>query len=395
MKKFGIALALLMLAERAWKQWMVLRFFRRPIPVSETTPDLVSILQPILSGDPTLPGCLEHNLAFESSYALEYLWLVDEDDLPGQQICRELIARYPGRDVRLVLLPPPGERQNPKLVKLTAGAQLARGDAICILDDDTLLPDGGLERCLPFLQRAEVGVAFGLPYYVNFSNLWSKLVSFFVNSQSLLTYVPYTALTKPFTLNGMFYAMRREALERVGGFAGLEQTLADDFAVARRFRAHGYRLEQTPLCHGISTTVNGPRHYLSLIQRWFVFPRESLMRHLGWRERLVLYGLGLAPALFPLALFLWLLAHPSRKTLAYTLLYFGYSFGIYAQLSKRYLPGTPPWYRSWWVPVLQVLFPLQLLIALLSPQRINWRGHIMQAEHGGTFRLVRRRSMHG
>ena len=392
MRKLGLVVGLLMLVERVWKHWMVARFFRRPIPDAKRDLALVSILQPVLSGDPTMSACLERSLQLQSRYALELIWLADADDVEGQRICQELIARYPKRDVHLIALPPPGEGQNPKTIKLIAGAKVARGDVICVLDDDTMLPDYGLECCLPFLDQTGVGLAFGLPYYVNFADTWSSMVSSFVNSNSLLTYIPYTTLTQPFTINGMFYAMRREVLVQVGGFEAIERVFADDFAVAWLLRSHGYRLAQTPLRHGISTTVRGPRHYLSLIQRWFVLPRESLLRHLGWYDRAIIYGLGLVPALFPLLLLVSLFLRPSRRKLGYALLYFGYSFSIFARLNARYLRNATPWTKAWWVPVIQVVFPVQLLIALLSPQRINWRGNIVQVERGGGFRYIRSRS---
>jgi ceramide glucosyltransferase len=380
------------LAERGWKHAMVVRFFRRPLPTPTRAVRLVSLLQPILSGDPTLPACLERTLRMRSRYPVEYLWLVDEDDAEALRLCQSLAARSPARAVRVLPLPPPDARQNPKLVKLIAGAAAARGDVLCVLDDDTMLPDDGLEQCLPSLDAPGVGLAFGLPYYVNFSNVWSRLVSYFVNSQSLLTYIPYTAIADPFTINGMFYAVRREVLDTVGGFAGLEATLADDFAVARRFRAHGYRLAQTPLRHGISTQVTGPRHYLSLIQRWFIFPRESLMRHLSRRERAMLYGVGLLPALAPLAVAGYATLRPSRSSIGFALAYFAYDLGIFAHLNARYLAHASPWRYVWLVPLIRLGFPPQLLVALLSPQRIRWRGHVMRAEPGGSFHFEARRA---
>lgn len=384
-------LAVLILAEKIWRHMTVVRFFRRTIPAPGREVRLVSILQPILSGDPTMPDCLERNLCMSTRYSLEFIWLVDDNDLEGQQICRELIARYPNRTIRLHLMPPPGERDNPKMVKLIEGARLAQGDVICVLDDDTQLPDGGLESCLPFLDQPEVGLAFGLPFYVSFSNLWSSLVSYFVNSHSLMTFVPYTVLTEPFTINGMFYALRRDTLDAIGGFNGLQATLADDFAVAQRLREHGFRLAQTPLLHGISTYVTGPRHYLSLIQRWFIFPRESLMRHLSKRDQLILYGLGLVPALVPLVLLLSLARRPTPGKALYAATYFAYSYAAFAHINKAYLHEAAPWRTSWLVPVIQAFFPLQLLAALLSPQRILWRGHLMEVEKGGGFKFVRRR----
>src|SRR5579884_1483409 len=253
-----------MLGERIWKQAMVVRFFRRPIPAERRTSRLVSFLMPVVSGDPTMIAVLERNLSFASRYPIEYLLLGDNDDPACQKICEDIMARHTERPARYIALPPPPQGHNPKMHKLVAALPLARGDIICVLDDDTFMPDGGLERCLPFLERPDVGLAFGLPYYVSFTNLWSSMTAAFVVSNSLLTYIPYTMLTQPFTINGMFYALRRDVLDNIGGFAGLEGILADDFAVAHRVRQHGLLLAQTPLCHAISTQVRGPRHYFNL-----------------------------------------------------------------------------------------------------------------------------------
>jgi len=381
-----------MLGERIWKHWMVVRFFERRIPPRSTITQLVSILQPILSGDSTLGGCLEQNLQLLSHYQLEYIWLVDSNDYEGQRICLELMQRYPRRNVQLILVSPPGEQANPKMVKLIAGARVAQGEIICVLDDDTVLPDYGLEECLPYLDQPGIGLAFGLPYYVNFSNLWSALVAYFVNSNSLLTYIPYTLLTEPCTINGMFYAMKRTTLQTVGGFTGLEKTLADDFAIAQRIREHGLRLIQTPLRHGISTQVDSPRSYLRLLQRWFIFPRESLMRHLSLREQCILYGLALFPVFLPLFLVLSLLLRPSRTKAVFVALYFGYDISIFTHFNYWYLHNASPLHTAWYVPLLRLLTPLQLLAALLSPQRIHWRGNLIRVEKGGHFRIVQRRT---
>ena len=165
--------------------------------------------------------------------------------------------------------------------------------------------------------------------------------------------------------------------------------MADDFAVAQRMRAHGYRLAQTPLRHSISTWVGSPRSYFNLIQRWFIFPRESMMRHLNWRDQIIFYTTVLLPVFFP-----WLaltISVMSPGLWAVTLLYFGTDYLIFAHFNQVYLSKASPWSSSYWVLLISLLVPLQILAALLAPQRIIWRGHIMQAEPGGSFRFVRRR----
>ncbi len=388
----GTLFSVLLLAQLVWKHVMVVCFFRRPIPKSIREPRLISILTPVVSGDPTLPDMLEHNLRVRSRYPLEFLYLVDDDDPEGQRICKELIARYgaqqshSGRSARMQVVAGPGASENPKMIKLLAGIPNTHGDVICVLDDDTLLPDDGLERCLPFLDQPRVGLAFGLPYYTSFGSFWSALISTFVNGNSLLTYIPYTVVSDPFTINGMFYVLRREVYDAIGGFEGLKRFVSDDFAIGNHIRNSGYQLAQTPLLHGITTTVRDAPHYFSLMHRWMVYPRESLIRHLGAKQRAIIAALGLGPALFPLALLIGLFVRPSRRRALFATGYFGYSLAIWAHINAAYLRRASPWRFAWLVPLMQIVFPFQVLVALLSPKRINWRGRVMIIERGGTFR---------
>ena len=381
----------LLVLERLGKEALVARFFARPIPPFKHVPELVSILQPVVSGDPSLPAVLAATLTARCRFRREFLWLGDEHDFACQQICEAVMARYPEADIRYVALPPPPQGYNPKMFKLATCASMARGDVICVLDDDTALPDDGLEQCLPYLDQPGVGLVFGLPYYTSFTNLWSSLTAMFVNSNSLLTYIPYTALTPPFTVNGMFYAMRRHTLARVGGFMGLERYLADDFAIAQRLREHGYLLAQTPVRHPIRTQVVDGAHYLRLLRRWFIAPRESVMRHIAMREQIIFYALGIVPAFFPLLAVALLIFAPSHTTLVMVLGYFALSIVIFAFNNWRYLDSAAPWRQAWLVPIVQLLTPLQILVALFAPQRVNWRGNVMQIERGGAFHYVQRR----
>ena len=75
-----VCIIVLIFSERMIKHWLVMRFFRRVAPEQKSSINLVSILQPILSGDPTMPAGLEQNLLMQTRYPLEFLWLVDEDD---------------------------------------------------------------------------------------------------------------------------------------------------------------------------------------------------------------------------------------------------------------------------------------------------------------------------
>lgn len=367
--------------------WFLRREPPRVAPGSDLP--LVSVIQPILSGDPTLAASLEHNLRSSSAHRREWLWLLDGADREAQTICATLQARYPDQVIRTILVDPSGATVNPKTAKLIIGAGAAQGAFIGVLDDDTRLLDGGLDQLAAALAEPEAGLAFGLPYYIHDTNLWSALTAVFVNSNSLPTYIPAALLGEPPTINGMCYLIRRDVLERIGGFDGLERIVADDFAVAQRMRAHGYRLVQTPVRHAISTHVSGPGHYWRLLQRWLIFPRESLMRRLGPGDTLRFYAVAVLPLAGP-----WIavgaLLHGSatrRLGIAYLLI----SWIGAGWMRRRYLHNALAWRWAWLVPLVHLLTPIQAGAALLAPQQIVWRGHVIAVEPGGTVRMVRRR----
>src|SRR5260370_1533254 len=101
MRKLGLVVGLPMLVERVWKHWMVARFFRHPIPDAKRDLALVSILQPVLSGDPTMSACLERSLQLQSRYALELIWLAAAADVARHRTSTDLNARSPNPTLHL------------------------------------------------------------------------------------------------------------------------------------------------------------------------------------------------------------------------------------------------------------------------------------------------------
>lgn len=391
-----LLLGFLFLAERIGKYLLINRFFRQASLSSEEAlkhEELqVSIIQPILSGDPTLWDCLSANLQMKACYSIEFVWLIDDDDAVAQSGCRQLIEQYPDANVRLISLPPPLDAISPKTFKLIAGLKEAKGEIIAVLDDDTILPDGGLDQCIPYLYQPKIGVAFGLPYYINFSNLWSTLVSCFVNGTSLLTYIPYTFAIKPFTINGMFFVVRREILDKVNGFSGLETAIVDDYAIAQRFRSYGYQLAQTPVCHGISTQVQNASHYFSLLTRWFVFPQASILKSATIQELFVFYVMVFIPTIFPLLILVYILLFSSAYSIFYEFLFLILNFYIFLKLNNNYLNNATPTNKIIFLLLVQILLPVNIFFSLLAPKKITWRGHIMQIKNDGGFQFIQRRA---
>jgi len=264
----------------------------------------VTVLQPVVSGDPRLGEILGAGL--QALPAAEFLWLGDEDDTHARDLCARLQRVFPTARARFVPIPPPPPGQNPKLHKLAFVESQLRSRYVMVLDDDTAPTATAGAALLGAL--ADCDLATGLPFYLDGQGTGTRLVTQFVNNQAIFTYLPLLRFHPPITINGMFYALETSRLRALGGFAPQTHHVTDDFAMARLIINAGGRIHQTVEVHFIATTVRGTRHYVQLMHRWFVFA-TLLLRAQPPRWRLAIVGLhGLPPMLLWIAIIMTLLA---------------------------------------------------------------------------------------
>ncbi|MDR6175578.1 ceramide glucosyltransferase [Nocardioides zeae] len=252
---------------------------RTPAPTETAR---VVVAQPILSGDPGLEDALRDNLL--ALDGVRFVWLVDEDDPEGRAVAERLAAQAarsgPVRSgpagaprIDVVVCPVTPEGTNPKLAKLQVALDgCADDDVLLALDDDTRLPAASLGALLDGLERATI--ATGLPGYLRGATPWAALVDQFVDANAATTYLTLP----PVTINGMTWAMRAGELRSLGGFAPIARALTDDLALARLVLGSGGSICQTAAPQWITTTVDGPRHYVALMHRWMLFATLLLRR---------------------------------------------------------------------------------------------------------------------
>lgn len=321
----------------------------------------VTVLQPILSGDPTLAACLSDNL--RQTPRARFIWLIDEDDLEAQAIVETLT---PPQRVRVVLGPPPKDGENPKVAKLARAFPLVETRYLAVLDDDTVLPAGGLARALSSLEIG--GLATGLPIYVSRTNGWSRLVSGFVNGSALLTYPAASMVGAARTINGMFYVTEADALTQAGGFEAIRGALTDDYAIASLFRRRGAPIIQTDVLHPISTTVTGIRHYLGIMRRWMTFGSRYLREN---RSPFSLVLIVIPTLLPPVLLAVGLIAGWQWALGALALLLLK---AMANRLLRQRLGGpTGNAIDMAYEVAADLLTPFHIIFALISPNRFDWR----------------------
>jgi len=344
---------------------LAMRAARAQTPLATSTRASTTILQPILSGDPALAEVLATNL--RALPHCRFLWLLDEDDAVAQATTARLRAAHPDVAIDCLVLPPAPDGHNPKMHKLALATAQVQTPHLLVLDDDTTLPAASLAELLAELDRCDL--ATGLPCYLDDGRFASRLLAQFVNNNAALTYLPLLNVWPPPSINGMCYALRVEALARMGGFAPLATQLADDLAVATRLRAAGGRIHQSIAPQFVRTSVRDLRHYAQVMHRWFLFAL-LLLKNQSWALRasiLVLHGL---PPLLLLGAVITAVLAGHIVAVAALAVMLALRSGLLCTIQRR-LSGQPR--HAFGLSLLAELAqPLHAVHALLH-RRIHWR----------------------
>ena len=170
----------------------------------------------------------------------------------------------------------------------------------------------------------------------------------------------------------MAWAMRRDALLAIGGFAPRLRHLTDDLAMAQAVLAGGGRVEQRREPVWMRTALPDLRAYVRQMHRWMLFAR-LLLRTQPWPARLrIVLGQGL-PTMLPLIALIAFVIMPSWPcAVAFALGAIAHLFGRRAL--QRACAGEAARIEPLSSLLVALLLPLHLLHALLDA-RIRWREH--------------------
>ncbi len=386
--RLASSLLTLFALDRLLKLAAIIHFFHRPPPPAPESWPTITLFQPITRGVSGLSGNLRARVLLDYPIAIQHLWICDAQDKVAQEQCKALLAEFPRLHAQLLLVEAAGGRAvASKIEKLLAALPHATGEVFWFLDDDVAPRPDAARQLLSYLFQPQVGAVFGLACYTNWRTPWSSLMSAFVNANALLSYVPLTYLTEPFTITGHCFALRREVFEQTGGFSGMERRIDDDHEIARSVRKLGLCNLQTPVIYDVDNDFTSWQAYSKQMKRWFIFPRQAMLPFMSPREQAMslLGSLGqfLPPMLLLLLLFTWRCS--VFRALLASLGLFGcvYLFNEICYVRRK----TPP--KGWLVlPVVALFVPLQILWVLVSNDEIEWRGQRLRISVGGEMEVM-------
>jgi ceramide glucosyltransferase len=383
-------LAALSLGLLLWQWWEGARF-----PLHRRAPDRgfappVTLLKPLKGADAETAACLRSWFAQDYAGPVQRLFAVQAEDDPAAAVVRRLQVEFSHADARLVVCP---ERLGPnsKVSKLAQLEPLTRHDLLVVSDADVAVPPDFLSQLvLPFRggagdAPAAVGAGgpsaqslppvglmcalYELATPVTPAMHWEALA---VNADFWTSVLQARRLGPLRFALGAVMAVRRDALERLGGFRALVNHLADDYELGRRVAAQGARLELCPVAAACREAPRGWgavwRHQL----RWTRTIRHCQPAPFAW-------SLLSNPTLWPL---LWLAVSPGGASLAGFAVCLAARLAMAAhcqwRLTRRWT--HLPW--LWLAPVKDLLAAVLWTMAFAG-RTVEWRGEGFRVRRGG------------
>jgi ceramide glucosyltransferase len=334
----------------------------------------ISVLKPLCGQDDSL----EENLRsfFTQDYSsYEILFAVHRLDDPAVAVVDKVRREFPhGPKVHMIETGEPAvpNRKADGLGHLVARAQHG---ILVMSDSDVYVPPDLLRRIAAEFQDPAVGVVT-CPYRaVPGQGFWSRLEAIGMNTEFLGgVLVAWLVGEMDFAL-GPTLAARREAIERMGGFAELGHYLAEDFVIGNRAPRLGYRvvLSSCVIEHRIgSQTFKGNlQHRL----RWARSTRRS--RPAGYWGEVFTNPL-------PIALLLCLVSPNLWPLLAVTALF----RALAAWSTTEWVLHDPLASRRWWLIPLQDLISGLVWVSGFFGNTIDWRGRRYKLLRDGRFQFM-------
>ena len=229
-----------------------------------------TVLQPILSGDPRLEEDLKANL--KNTTDMNFIWLVDKSDKVAINTVESILKdkNYSNR-IEVYYLDDVPQELNPKIFKLAQVVDKIKTEYSIILDDDAVIDRKKLDELSVYEKDKSEWIATGIPFNYNIKGFYSKLISAFINSNSIFSYFYLSFLKENKTINGMFYILRTDILKKYSAFDEIKYWLCDDLALATYLLSKKVKIIQSTIFCNVRNTVPSLKRYILLMKRWLLF----------------------------------------------------------------------------------------------------------------------------
>ena len=349
-----------------------------------------TVLQPILSGDPRLEEDLKANL--KNTTDMNFIWLVDKSDKVAINTVESILKdkNYSNR-IEVYYLDDVPQELNPKIFKLAQVVDKIKTEYSIILDDDAVIDRKKLDELSVYEKDKSEWIATGIPFNYNIKGFYSKLISAFINSNSIFSYFSLSFLKENKTINGMFYILRTDILKKYSAFDEIKYWLCDDLALATYLLSKKVKIIQSTIFCNVRNTVPSLKRYILLMKRWLLFSNVYMKNAFSVKFLLII----LLPTLLPTILLFFsfylgldylvmvLNLFIGKIALFHIVRIFIYQGREDETSSKKSLFTFSPQTTEILYELLsEFLLPFMLIYTLLTPPVILWRNKKIRVKDG-------------
>ena len=349
-----------------------------------------TVLQPILSGDPRLEEDLTANL--KNTTDMYFIWLVDKSDKVAIDTVENILKdkNYSNR-IEVYYLDDVPQDLNPKIFKLAQVVDKIKTEYSIILDDDAVIDRKKLNELSVYEKDKDEWIATGIPFNYNIKGFYSKLISAFINSNSIFSYFSMSFLKENKTINGMFYILRTDILKKYSAFEEIKYWLCDDLALATYLLSKKVKIIQSTIFCNVRNTVPSLKRYILLMKRWLLFSNVYMKNAFSTKFLFII----LLPTLLPTILLFFsfylgidylvivLNLFIGKIALFHIVRLFIYQ-GNYEENSfkKSLFVFSPQTTELLYELLSEFLLPFMLIYTLLTPPVILWRNKKIRVKDG-------------
>jgi ceramide glucosyltransferase len=368
----GIALAFAATGYTLVSLWAVLKGRRaselNDIGIRHQRP--VTVLKPLHGAEPRLYENLR-SFCVQQHPDYQLIFGVRDPDDAAIAVVRRLQSEFPQLGITMVI-DPRVHGANFKVSNLLNMVAHANYDWLVLADADIRVPTDYLTRVTAPLADPGVGIVTCLYYGIPGPSFWSRLGRLFIDDW----FAPSVRLSHAFGSTrfafGSTICLRRDALQAIGGFEALNDTLADDFWLGELTRRAGLRTVLSDVVVGTDVNESQLKDLWTHELRWLrtirsLAPWGFAMTFVCFTTPLLLLGLCLAPGAITVTLAL-------LGSTARVLIHF---------LQRRTDDQALPWHEVLLVPLRDVLMLMEWAAALAGWQ-VRWRGQVLHARGGGS-----------
>ena len=350
-----------------------------------------TVLQPILSGDPRLEEDLKANL--KNTTDMNFIWLVDKSDKVAINTVENILKdkNYSNR-IEVYYLDDVPQELNPKIFKLAQVVDKIKTEYSIILDDDAVIDRKKLDELSVYEKDKSEWIATGIPFNYNIKGFYSKLISAFINSNSIFSYFSMSFLNENKTINGMFYILRTDILKKYSAFENIKYWLCDDLALATYLLSKDVKIIQSTIFCNVRNTVPSFKRYILLMKRWLLFSNVYMKNAFSIKFLFII----LLPTLLPTVLLflsfylginylvIVLNLFIGKVALFHIIRLFIYQGVREEKISKKsdFIVFSSQTKELLYELLSEFLLPFMLIYTLLTPPVILWRNKKIRVKDG-------------